>query len=290
MTENNYLTKSLDDFLDLSTTLKQYRNRFISELIHSSFLVANDKSHRIMTMSLDGKRYAFIFTDEDEFRKAFPNENVSSTSLEFATLKSVLNGFKLDGFILNVSGQNLYLEKEFINDLRYVPSDTIDSSEAYSQEELQSLKGSIDNGDLEEFLKSPEGFPELIRTMSSNPLFGLVISDSDMDILEEGGMIETMGLFDKYDFYNHNGHVALFTSERGLGNVETPKFRYLSLVDFALVAHHSIRHELKGIVINPNVENYIIPTEMLIENWSLISRLCHNERLVSGRHYLFVID
>ena len=88
----------------------------------------------------------------------------------------------------------------------------------------------------------------MVRILSSNPLFGLVISDRDMDILEEDGMIETRGLLDKYDFYHHNRYVALFTSERGLRNVETPKFRYLSLVDFALIAHHSIKNELEGIV------------------------------------------
>ncbi|WP_298523423.1 SseB family protein [uncultured Methanobrevibacter sp.] len=290
MVINKYLTKNLDCFLDLSVTLKRYRDRFVSELINSSLLIAHDENIIPITLILDSEKYGFIFTDVEEFKKAFPDASSSSLDFEFSTLKEILNDFKMDGFILNVSTQNIYLTKKFINNLNDLPSNILDCSDAYSAEELQSLKDSLNNGKVEDFIKNSGNFIQLLKIISSNPLFGLMVCDNDMSIIECDGVIDTFGLTDKYDFYNQNQHVALFTDESRLKNVKTDKFKYLSLVDLSVVAHYSIKHELGGIAINPCDENYMIPTEILVEHWPLINRMCYNKRLISGKRYLFTFD
>ena len=107
--------------------------------------------------------------------------------------------------------------------------------------------------------------------MSSTVLFALVESDNDMGILESNGIIETYGLIDKYDYHTHKGHVALFTREDKVKSVETSKFKYLSIVNFASLVHYVIKQELGGIVINPDEDSYDLPIEVLIRNWSLIN-------------------
>ena len=85
-------------------------------------------------------------------------------------------------------------------------------------------------------------------------------------------------------------YLALFTSEEKMCNVKTSKFRYTSLVNFASAVHTSINRELRGIVINPGDDNYIIPVEVLIENWSLIYRTCNDDRVASANYCVFLSD
>ena len=290
MVTNSYLISNLDDFMELSDVVKKCRSRIISELVHSSFFIAQDENHMLITISLDNRKYAFIFTDDDEFKKAFPADESSSRVFEFTTLKNILNAFKLDGYILNVSSQNMYITKKFINALKDLPSDITDHSDAYSSQELKSLRITTDNGDVEEFIRNHGNCMELFQTVSYNPLFALIESDNDMGILECDGMIDTFGLESKHDFHSHEGYVCMFTSEKHMGDIETSKFSYLALVDLATAAHYAIKHESRGIILNPGIDNYIIPVETLLEYWPLINRTCHNDKLVTAKHIFFVID
>ena len=287
--KNTYMIGKLDSIFELQESLKKAHEQFISEFIHSSFLIAHDEVGRPVVLEVDGKKYGFIFSGIDEFEKAFMDEETSYEELTVSYLKSILELCKLHGVILNVSSHNFYITREFINGLNDIPSDTIDSSRAYSQEELGMLKDSLDNSDLEGLIKSPIAFKDLIETISSRPLLSLAVSEKDMDILEEEGMIDTLGLWDKYDFYSHDQYAVLFTGKDRMKNIKTDTFRYLALTDLSIIAHNSIHRELKGIVINPDEENYIIPIEELIENWPIINQKCRNEKMVSSRRTLFVI-
>ena len=64
MIRNKYLLENLESFLEMQIALKKKYDRLISEIIHSSFIVAHDLDLKPVEMSLDGKRYAFIFTDD----------------------------------------------------------------------------------------------------------------------------------------------------------------------------------------------------------------------------------
>lgn len=289
--KNTYLMESFDEFMKTQLILRQHHDRFISEIIHSSFLLAIDKELKTVALSLDNRKYAFIFTDADEFEKAFPADDMMAIDYDLDVLIGILNKEKFDALILNVSSHNFYLTREFLNNLKDVPNTSIiDHSGAYSSEELKFLKNSANNKKVEEFIRCPGEFSRLVEIISSNVLFGLVISDKDMDILECDGVIETWCLVGNFDLYSHEKYAALFTSEDKLKNIETSKFKYLSLVDFATIVHHSIKNEFKGIVINPGEENYLIPVEMLIENWSLIYQTCFDYDLVTAKNTLFMLD
>ena len=68
--------------------------RFIlGGVIHSSFLIAHDESHLPASLTLDNRRYTFIFTDEDEFRKAFSADDISSRKFELKTLRDILKAW-----------------------------------------------------------------------------------------------------------------------------------------------------------------------------------------------------
>ena len=286
---NTYLTGNLDNFLELTDMLREVQDRFISELIHSSFLIAVDEKYNPVCMSINGEKYAFIFTSTEEFEKTYPHDDVSSLEAELSALMDVIKPFRLGGFILNASTQNFCLTKNFLKGLDDIPSCIICSSKAYSSEELKNLRKSIDNEALENFIRTSDDYMEFFRIMSSSVLFAIAESESDMDILEHDGIVDTFGLDHKYDYYIHENHVALFTGEDKIECIESSKFRYLSLVNFASLVHYSINRELEGIVINPGEDDYIVPIDVLIENWALINQTCFDERLVSASHSLFQI-
>ena len=290
MIRNRYVLENLDGFLEMQIALKQKYDRLISEMIHSSFIVAHDMDYKPVEMLLDGKRYAFIFTDEEEFIKAFPSEGILPMDFEFNVFKGFINYDKFDGLILNVSTHNFYLTGEFINGLKDIPNSSINHSDAYSSEELKMMKNLANNEKLEQFIKGSGNFSELIELISSNVLFALAVSDKDMGILEFDGVIETWGLDDRFEYYTHDQYVALFTNENKLRDIETAKFKYSALVDFATIVHYTIKNEFKGIVINPDDENYVISIETLIRNWTLINRTCFDFNLVTAKNTIFVID
>ena len=290
MIRNRYLLENLDSFIEMQIALKQKYDQLISEIIHSSFIVAHDLDFKPVEMSLDGKRYAFIFTDEEEFIKAFPADDIVAMDFEFNVLKGFINYDKFDGLILNVSTHNFYLTGKFINGLKDIPSSSINHSDAYSSEELKMMKNLANNKELEQFIKCSGNFSDLIELISSNVLFALAISDKDMGILEFDGVIETWGLDDRFGYYCHSQYVALFTSESKMKDIETSKFKYLSLVDFATIVHYTIKNEFNGIIINPDNENYMIPIELLLNNWALINQTCFDYNLVTAKNTLFVID
>ena len=288
--KNHYLIENLDNFIELSAAIKEYQNQFISELIHSSFLIAHDENKEPIILSINSKDYALLFSDDEEFKKAFPDDKVSSIEFKLSTLIEILKDFKLGGYILNVSSQNFYLTENLLKGLKDLPSNLISSNKTYDSQELKNLKDSIDNHDLEEFIKTPGNFTEFFKLMSSAVLFALVESEQDMGILESEGIIDTMGLKDKYEYHSHNNYVTLFTRKEKIKNIETSKFKYLSLVNFSSLVHYTIKEEFNGIVINPDDESYIIPVDVLIKNWSLINQTCWDERLVSANYNVFPIE
>lgn len=290
MIRNKYVLENLDGFLEMQIALKQKYDRLISEIIHSSFIVAHDLDLNPVEMSLDGKRYAFIFTDEEKFIKAFPTDDIVAMDFELAVLKGFINYDKFDGLILNVSTHNFYLTGEFLNNLKDLPSTSINHSDAYSSEELKMMKNLANNEKLEQFIKGSGNLSEMIEMISSNVLFALAVSDKDMGILEFDGVIETWGLDDRFEYYSHDQYVALFTGESKMKDIETSKFKYLSLVDFATIVHYTIKNEFEGIIINPDDEGYRIPIETLIRNWALINKTCFDYNLVTAKNTLFVID
>jgi len=287
--KNNYLIKNLDNLMDITDQMRRYQNKFMGELIHSSLLIAHDEEMKPILFTIDGKDYALIFSSNDEFTKAFPNSSGSAVEFSLTTLVEILKDFSLDGFILNVSTQCFYMTRELLKALNDLPSNLFSSNKTYTSEELKVLKNSINNHILEDFIKTQGDYKEFFNLMPSTVLFALIESDNDMDILESNGIIETIGLEDKYTYHIHNNHVALFTREENAKRIETSKFRYLSLVNFATLVHYTIKNELSGIVINPDDEAYVVPVEVLIENWSLINRTCWDERLVSANYTIFMM-
>lgn len=286
---NRYLTEGLNDLLELTDMLREAQDRFVSELIHSSFYLALDEKMNPIRLSINNNDYAFIFTSPEEFDKTYPSEDVPSMDIELSSLMDIIGLYKLDGLILNVSSQNFYLTKKFLKGLSDLPSNITLSSEAYSTEELKRLRKSIDNGHVEDFIRNPNNYIEFFEMMSSAVLFAVVESESDMDILEHDGIVDTFGLDTKLDYYAHRQNVVLFTSEDKAKRIKTSKFRYLSLVNFATLVHYAIKNEFEGITINPNEENYVVPVDVLIRNWALINRTCWDERMVSAGHNLFQI-
>ena len=286
---NRYLTEGLNDFLDLTDMLREAQDRFVSELIHSSFYLALDEKMNPLRLSINNNDYAFIFTSPEEFDKAYPREDVPSMDIGLSSLMDIIHIYKLDGLILNVSTQNFYLTKKFLKGLNDLPSNITLSSEAYSTEELKRLRKSIDNRYVEDFIRKSNNYMEFFEMMSSAVLFAVVESESDMGILEHDGIVDTFGLDNKPDYYTHSQNVALFTSEDKAKGIKTSKFRYLCLVNFAALVHYAIKNEFEGITINPNEENYVVPIDVLIRNWALINRTCWDERMVSAGHNLFQI-
>lgn len=286
--KNNYLIKNLDDALNTSALLKKHYGRFLQELVHSTFLIAYEESDPII-LDVDGRSYAFIFTDEDEFRKSFPNDKFQSGELEMDTLIHIIKGRKLDGYILNASSQNFYMNRKLLNGLDDIPCECL-SCESYDNEMLKQIRDSVNNEHIEWSIEMKDDLSIILERISEITMFALVVSDRDMDILEVNGMVQTFGITEDYDFYTHNGYVALFTGEYMTQFVETSKFKYLAVANVSSLAHHAISQELKGVIINPGHGDYIISTDELLKNWNFINTWCNDERLGWARYNFFRID
>ena len=285
--DNFYLKMNMDNFIKVSEILKKHYARFSQELAHAAFLIAHDEKHLPRAMFLNGKKYAFIFTDSKEYEKAF-GEDEQYMKFDIPTLKDIARDFKLEGLILNVSSQNMYLTRRMLDALDDIPSKW-DSSESYFSEELKLMKENADNEMLETFIRNDGNADEIFEVIAESVLFALQVSEKDMSVLDKGGILNTFGIDRKYELYDDDGYVPVFTRSDGAASVETSKFKYLSIVNFPSVVHYAIQKEFKGIIINPQSDRYVIPVETLLVKWGLIYETCNDAKLASSNHVLFSI-
>ena len=295
--KHNNLRRYLDEFERMGEDVSDENlNGILSELKHSNFIIAGDITEKMILMvELDGEKFGFLFTDMDEFRKFTPNGGCGCQTFDFEFYKKMVDAGDVYGFILNPQSEGFMIVKPIFDAIKFLPEHSYSPDDAYTTSELKNLKDSINNDDLENFIKNPSNigrYDELFGEISNSTLLTLMVSRENLEFMAEDGVISTDEDDPKGFLYLDEvggKYATVYTSEDKIASVPTSLNKYSQIVNFSQLTNFILNDDLDGIIINPNTENIMLTREVLLDFWPLLEDTCNDSRLNSAIMHMFLI-
>ena len=296
MTNHKHLRTVIEDIYSNENQLtEELTARLIHEFRYSNLYIPAKRENDTLNFIIyedEGSKLTPLFTDMDEFRKFYKNdENIQVLQNPFELYQNVLKTTDIDGYVLNPSTEKYLFKKEFILAIKNIPKTNFYTTNPYSQEELLSLKKSVDNTDLESFIgdRSYVGdYESLFEKMANSQLLGLMLSDLSIDkeiiSLKQSGPIASM-----YTDNIGGVYATVFTSESKMDVINTDKNKYSQLVNLATLVNFILTEDMYGLILNPESDNVLIPRVTLLRYSLGFEMYANNERLSEAMYYLFKI-
>ena len=296
MTNHKHLRTVIEDIYSNENQLtEELTARLIHEFRYSNLYIPAKRENDTLIFIIyedEGSKLTPLFTDMDEFRKFYKNdENIQVLQNPFELYQNVLKTTDIDGYVLNPSTEKYLFKKEFILAIKNIPKTNFYTTNPYSQEELLSLKKSVDNTDLESFIgdRSYVGdYESLFEKMANSQLLGLMLSDLSIDkeiiSLKQSGPIASM-----YTDNIGGVYATVFTSESKMDVINTDKNKYSQLVNLATLVNFILTEDMDGLILNPESDNVLIPRVTLLRYSLGFEMYANNDRLSEAMYYLFKI-
>ena len=296
MTNHKHLRTVIEDIYSNENQLtEELTARLIHEFRYSNLYIPAKRENDTLNFIIyedEGSKLTPLFTDMDEFRKFYKNdENIQVLQNPFELYQNVLKTTDIDGYVLNPSTEKYLFKKEFILAIKNIPKTNFYTTNPYSQEELLSLKKSVDNTDLESFIgdRSYVGdYESLFEKMANSQLLGLMLSDLSIDkeiiSLKQSGPIASM-----YTDNIGGVYATVFTSKSKMDVINTDKNKYSQLVNLATLVNFILTEDMDGLILNPESDNVLIPRVTLLRYSLGFEMYANNERLSEAMYYLFKI-
>lgn len=296
MTNHKHLRTVIEDIYSNENQLtEELTARLIHEFRYSNLYIPAKRENDTLNFIIyedEGSKLTPLFTDMDEFRKFYKNdENIQVLQNPFELYQNVLKTTDIDGYVLNPSTEKYLFKKEFILAIKNIPKTNFYTTNPYSQEELLSLKKSVDNTDLESFIgdRSYVGdYESLFEKMANSQLLGLMLSDLSIDkeiiSLKQSGPIASM-----YTDNIGGVYATVFTSESKMDVINTDKNKYSQLVNLATLVNFILTEDMDGLILNPESDNILIPRVTLLRYSLGFEMYANNDRLSEAMYYLFKI-
>ena len=250
----------------------------------------------LMTATTDQGDFGLLFTDMDEYTKMVPDFKVEPHDHSFETYLGFLKESDLAGFILNIKSEAMILPRDILDEMDNVPNYDFPSDNSYTPSELKTLKDSINNTELEEFISDPSNIGDydgLFKRISDSTLLTLRLSREDLkDMVKDGviSMIETGPLGFLHSDKIGGNYATVFTSQEKISHVDTPYNKYIQIVNFSQMTNCLLNDDMDGIIINPNCENILITRNVLLEYSDVLEVICYDEKLNSAVFHMFPME
>ena len=291
------LRRNLEEFKEKGDDVSdETLDMILAELQHSCLIIAGDVSitHQMAVFNHGDDRCGFLFTDMDEFRKFDSKGECPSQACDFEVYKSMVSSGDIDCFVLNPMSEGFIIVREIFEMIKHLPQHDYPSKGAYTPFELRDLRDSMDNTDLEEFIKDPSNtarYEELFCEISNSTLLTLMVSREDLTEFAEDGIINMEDNPRGFLYLDEMGgkYATVYTSEERISGVATELNKYSQIVNFSQLTNYALNAGLDGIIINPNMENVMISREVLLEYWYVLEEFCNDQKLNAAIKHMFLI-
>lgn len=296
MTNHKHLRTVIEDIYSNGNKLtEELTARLIHEFRYSNLYIPSKKEDNKLNFIIyedDDSKLTPLFTDLDEFRKFYKDEDVRALQNPFELYQNVLKTTDIEGYILNPASEKYLFKKEFILAINNIPKTDFYTTNPYSEEELLNMKRSVDNKNLERFIENRAkigDFEGLFEQMANSQLFALMLSDlklnKEMISLKKSGPVAAMYTDNVGGIY-----ATLFTSERKMDAVKTKKYKYSQLVNLATLVNFILTEDMDGLIVNPESDNVLVPRTTLLRYSLGFEMYANDERLSESMFYLFRIE
>ena len=273
--------------------------KLINEFKYSNLLIPAKKEKGTLNFIIyedDDAKITPLFTDRDEFRKFYSDDDIQVLENTFELYQNVIKTTEIEGYILNPASEKYLFSSEFILSINNLPKTNFYSSNPYTESELKDIRNNIDNGDLEDFITNPSNvgyFEGLFEKLSSSTLLALMLSNRDLTPYAEDEIIsmQSTGPLARMHVDRIGGEYAtLFTSEEKMGHVKTDLYRYSQIVNLATLVNFVLTEDMDGIVVNPDSDNVLIPRSELLKYSLGFEKYANDERLSTSIFYIFPVE
>ena len=301
MTNHKHLRTVIEDIYSNNNKLtKDLTLRLIHEFRYSNLYIPAKRDEFTLNFIIyeddNGLRLTPLFTDPDEFRKFFKDEeDIELMQNSFELYQNVLKTSDIEGYVLNPATEKYVFTEEFILEIKNIPKTNFYSTNAYTTEELKKLKDER-NDKLEEFIENPQNigdYEALFELMSASRLLTMMVSDVDLSSRAKDGIISMMDSGPLAQMYTDNvggTYATLFSSEEKMKEVDTTKFRYSQVVNLAMLVNFVLSEDMEGIILNPQSDNVLIPRVTLLRYSIGFEKFAHDEKLCDTIYYMFLIS
>ena len=294
MTNHKHLRTVIEDiYLNDNELTDELLSRLINEFRYSNLFIPAKRENSTLNFIIyedEDAKITPLFTDPDEFRKFFSQDDIQILQNSFELYQNILKTTDIEGYVLNPATEKYLFSKEFILSIENIPKTSFYTGNAYTESELIEIKNSIDNTALEEFIRLNTGdYEGLFERLSSSRLVTLMLSDvqikKDIISLKKTGPIAQMYLDRVGGIY-----ATIFTSKDKVKAIETSKNKYLQLINLATLVNFVLSEDMEGIVINPETDNVLIPRSVLLRYSLGFERFANDERLSEAMYYMFNLE
>lgn len=218
-------------------------------------------------LTFDDENYAPVFTDIHEYNKLNFSDDFTPIPNDFDFYMNILEE-SVDGIVVDVEGERFPITVEF---KEFVKSNCINQNpKSLTLNEIKQIKNSVDNLELEEFLKDESNFWDyetLINLLSKSDIFKIALSQNDLSDNAEDGVISFEGIDELPAAMStkfNESYALIYTKESEVKVKDNSLYPYLQLVNFPEFISGILLHDLDGIIVNENSQNITIPREYLL--------------------------
>lgn len=273
--------------------------KLINEFKYSNLLIPAKKENGTLNFIIygedGGEMITPLFTDRDEFRKFYPDEDIQVLENTFELYQNVIKTTEIEGYILNPASEKYVFSDEFILSITNLPKTNFYSSNPYSPKELKEIKDSIDNESLETFIENPANvgdYEGLFEEISKSTLLALMLSATDLSAHAKDGIISLQEIGPAAWMHTDRiggVYATVFTSETKMKDVTTDNYRYSQIVNPATLVNFVLTEDMDGIIINPDSDNVLIPRSELLKYSLGFERFANDERLSTSIFHIFPV-
>lgn len=293
MTNHKHLRTVIEDiYMNDNVLTDDLAFRLVNEFRYSNLYIPAKRENGTLNFIIyedDDAKITPLFTDHDEFKKFFKQDEIELLQNPFELYQNVLKTTDIEGYILNPASEKYLFTEKFILSIKNVPKTNFYTSNPYTGEELKSIRDSIDNSDLEDFIKNPANagdYEALIECLSHSTI--LTLMQSDLDIPKEMISLKSTGPIAQMYLDRVGGvYATIFSSEGKMDAVNTTKVKYSQLVNLATLVNFVLSEDMDGIVLNPESDNVLIPRAVLLRYSLGIERYASDDRLCEAMYYIF---
>ena len=120
-----------------------------------------------------------------------------------------------------------------------------------------------------------------------------MVSDTDLSPMASGGVISMMDsgpLAQMYTDRVGGVYATIFSGPDKIRAVKTDSFRYMQVVNLAMLVNFVLSEDMDGIILNPQTDDVLIPRTTLLRYSIGFERYANDMKLADSIYYMFEID
>lgn len=287
---NNHLRivlNELNDFLEKGQEPpEELFMEFVGELRVSNLLIpgiidGDELISENITSNEDGSTVIPLFTDDEEFVKEKGlNSEYDPIPNDIGFYLDSVNEHDYAGILINISSECFFIASDLLNSLPLNQGFSIqDNFTGYGPDRLIPIAENTPNDSIVNFIRNPsnqDNFEGLMLELSKSILLDVIVSDEDFENYEYDGFIsladvESWEVCTTGD--DENTYGILFTSKDAITSTMNQNSEFYYAYQITVLSEYIdyvLRGDGDGIIINPGLDDYLIPRNVLFEYSSIL--------------------